>query len=95
MQGLRQMTSVPEQIFDYGVYREEALGLAWRLEAAHLSLPFPCRLVREFRAAVGILLPVVHRGRRRVGLRRRVVSELVGDDPARPSTMSFRKLRKN
>ena len=41
MNGVRQMPSEPEQISDHGVYREEALGLAWRFEAGHLSLPLP------------------------------------------------------
>jgi hypothetical protein len=39
--GLCQMPSEPEQISDHGVYREKALGLAWRFEAARLSLPLP------------------------------------------------------
>ena len=92
MNGLRQVTSGSEEISDHGVYREEVLGLAWRFEAAHLSLPLPRGLVRELGAVVGIRLRVVHRRRHRLALGRRVASELVGDEPARRATLTLQLL---
>jgi hypothetical protein len=81
--GLRQTTSASEELSHHGVQREEALGLAWRFEAAQLSLPFPPRLVRELGAVVCISRRIVHRVRQGLPLGGRVASQLAGEEPAR------------
>jgi hypothetical protein len=71
------------------MHREEGLGLARRSEAAQCSLPFPRWLVRKLGTVVRILLRAVHRVRRRLALRGRVASQLVGGEPARRATLPF------
>ena len=51
----QQMSAHAEEILHDAVHRREALQLAGRLEAAHLALALPGRLVSDFRAIVGVL----------------------------------------
>src|SRR5215208_7856240 len=75
-----------EEIADVVVGGEETLCLAGRLEALHLPLSSPCRLVRVFRPVVEALVPAVLDARHQLLLRRPVAGELVGDhDPRRPA----------
>ena len=54
----QQMPANPEEILDDAVDGREALEMGGRLEAAHLALALPRRLVGDLRAIVGILVRV-------------------------------------
>ncbi len=71
-----------KEIADLVVGGEEALRLAWRLEALHLPFSSSRRLVRILRPVVEALVPaVLHRGHH-LALRRAVAGQLVRDHGA-------------
>ena len=55
----QQMPTDPKEILDDSVDGREALKLSGRLEAAHLPLALPRRLVGDLRAIVRILIGAV------------------------------------
>src|ERR671913_302220 len=71
-----------EEVVDLVVGGEEALCLPRRLEALHLPLSSPCRLVRVLRPVVQALVPAVLDTRQQVLLGRSVTRELVSDHDA-------------
>jgi hypothetical protein len=63
MSGPQQMAPKPEEILDHAMDRGEPLEMSDRLEAAHLTLPLPGRLVGNFRPVVRVLVRAVDDGR--------------------------------
>ena len=63
MSGPQQMAPKPEEILDHAMDRGEPLEMSDRLEAAHLTLPLPGRLVGNFRPVVRVLVCAVDDGR--------------------------------
>ncbi len=74
----------PEEVLDDSVNGEEALGLAWRLEPAHLSLSLSRRLMRDLRSVVGVPARVVDHRRHGAPPRCAVAPQLVGHEAQRP-----------
>ena len=56
----QQMASDPEEILHNAVDRGEPLEMSDRLEAAHLTLPLPGRLVGNFRPVVRVPVSYTH-----------------------------------
>ena len=80
------------KVADLVVGGEEPLRLAGRLEALHLPLSSPRRLVRVLRPVVEALVPAVLDTRHQVLLRRAVAAELVGDHDARRPALPLQQL---
>ncbi len=68
------------------------MSVADRLEALHLSLTSPRRLVRYLRSVVRVLGRVVNDRRHDGPVRRRVALQLVGDQSVRPTALALQQL---
>ena len=63
MSGPQQVSAYPEEILYEAVHSCEALHLGGRLEAPHLTLALPSRLMGNFGSIVGVLVRGVDHGR--------------------------------
>lgn len=88
------MPSHPKEIPDEAVHRHEALRLSGGLEPAHLALPLARRLVGQFGPIVLVLRRVVHDCRHHAPVGRGVAAQLVRDQPAWRTALSFQQLPK-
>ncbi len=69
MSRAQQMSADPKQVLDRTVDRQEALRVSNRLEASHLGLALPRRLMGDLRPVVLVLLRAVHDGRHHLAVR--------------------------
>src|SRR4051812_13269627 len=81
-----------EQVLDLIVGREEALGLAGRLEALHLPLPSSGRLVRILGSVIQALVPPVLDRGHDLTLGCAVAGQLVRDHDTRGPALLFQQL---
>ena len=88
----QQVSAYAEEILDHRLDRGEALQMRGRFEAPHLAFTLSRRLVRDFGAVVRILSRAVDHRRHHRAARRRVTTELVGDQPARDTALAFQQL---
>ena len=88
----QQVASHAEEILDESMNGQESLRLTWRFELSHLSFSLPRRLVRDFGAIVLVLLGAMADGRHDAPMRRRIASQLVGDQPTRHAALTFQQL---
>ncbi len=88
------MSANPEEIQYESVYREKLLRVPGGCEPAHLSLALPRRLMRDLRSVVLVLPSAVHHGPKDGTVSRRVAAQLVRDETARRSALSFQHLAK-
>ena len=86
------MSADPEEVLYDAVPRGEPLQMGGRLEPAHLALSLAGRLVRDFGAIVRVLVRAVNHRRHHGTERRWVAAQLVRDQPARLSALSFQEL---
>lgn len=56
---VQQVPSQSKEILDDGLKGQKPLGLARRLESAHLTFPLAGKLMRDFRAIVGVAVRVM------------------------------------
>ena len=78
-----------EEIPYDAVDRREPLHVSGRLEPPHLALPLSRRLVGDFCAIVRILICTVDHRRHHRPARRRVATELVGDQPSGNTSLAL------
>ena len=81
MTRLQQMPADAEEVLDKSMHGQESLRLTWRFELSHLSFSLPRRLVRDFGAIILVLLGAMDYGWHDAAKRRRIASQLVGDQP--------------
>ena len=86
------MSAHSEEILHEAVHGHEPLRMGGRLEAPHLALALPGRLVGDFGAIVRVLVRAVHHRRHHGAERHRVAAQLVRDQPARLATLAFQQL---
>ena len=72
--GPEQMSAHAEEILHYAVHGHEKLHVGSRLEAPHLALALPGRLVGDFRPIVRVLVRAVDHRRHHGTQRRRVAA---------------------
>jgi hypothetical protein len=92
MDGLQEVAADPEQILDGSVHREKPLRVGRGFEPAHLTLPLPRRLMRDFRPIVRVLVGAVHHRRHHGAAGRWVAAQCVGDQSSRDTALSFQQL---
>ena len=85
----QQMSAHPEEILYEAVHGREALHLGGRLEAPHLTLALPCRLMGNFGSIVGVLVRGVDHGRHRGPTSRRIAAQLVRGQTSRYRSLVF------
>ncbi len=90
----QRVASYAEEILDESMNGQESLRLTWRFELSHLPLTLPRRLMRDFGAIVLVLLGAMADGRHDAPMRRRIASQLVGDQPSRHAALTFQQLAK-
>ena len=78
-----------EQILDDAMRGEESLRLAGRLEAAHLSLSLPGRLMGDFGTVVRVLPRIVPDGGHGGPMRCAIAPQLIGDQAQRLCTLAL------
>ena len=81
MTRLQQMPADAEEVLDESMHGQESLRLTWRFELSHLPLTLPRRLVRDFGAIILVLLGAMDYRWHDAAKRRRIASQLVGDQP--------------
>ena len=84
------MSAHSEEILHQAVHRHEPLYVGGRLEAPHLPLALPGRLVRDFGAIVRVLVCAVNNRRHHGAERRGVAAQLVRNQSARLPALAFR-----
>ncbi len=94
MASSQQVTPDAEEVLDESVHGQESLGLTRRFEPSHLSLSLPCRLVGDLGSVVCVLVGAVDDGWHDTPMRRRVASQLVGDQPPRHAALTLQQLAK-
>ncbi len=94
MASLQQLAPDAEEVLDESMHGQESLRLTWRFELSHLPLTLPRRLVRDFGAIILVLLGAVDYRRHDAAKRRRIASQLVGDQPSRHAALTFQQLAK-
>ena len=88
----QQMSADPKEIVHHAVDGEEPLRVRRRLEAAHLALALPCRLMGDFRSIVRVPISAVDHGRHDRTPCGRVAPELVRDQTSRRTALPFQQL---
>ena len=83
------MSAHSEEILHQAMYGHEPLHVRGRLEAPHLALALPGRLVGDFGAIVRVLVRAVNHRRHHGAERRRVAGQLVRDQPPRLPALAF------
>ena len=78
-----------EEILHDPVNRRESLELSGRLEPPHLALTLSCRLMRDLRAIVRVLISDVDHRRHHGAARGGVGAQLVGDQSSRDTALGF------
>ncbi len=92
MDGPQEMAADTKEILDGSVHREKPLRVGSRFESAHLTLPLPGRLVRDFRPIVRVLVRAVDRRRHHGAAGGWVTAQFVGDQSSRDAALSFQQL---
>ena len=92
MSGPQQVSAYPEEILYEAVHSCEALHLGGRLEAPHLTLALPSRLMGNFGSIVGVLVRGVDHGRHHGPTSRRIAAQLVPDQTSRYRSLVFQQL---
>jgi len=92
MSGPQQMAPNSEEILDDTVDGGEALEMAHRLEAAHLTFALSRRFMRDLGSVIRVLIGTVHDRRHHDARGDAVASQLVGDEPARGAALPFQQL---
>jgi hypothetical protein len=87
-----QVADDTKEILDGSVHREKPLRVGSRFESAHLTLPLPGRLVRDFRPIVRELVRAVDRRRHHGAAGGWVTAQFVGDQSSRDAALSFQQL---
>ena len=88
------MSCHSEQVVKRPVEREKALHLSCRFEATHLAFLLPGMLVGNFSAVVVVGPASVGDGGEDLPVRRRIASQLVGDELQRGPALVFQDLAK-
>ena len=83
------MSCHSEQVVKRPVEREKSLHLCRRFETPHLALLLPGVLVGDFRAVVFIWPAAMGDGGEHLPVRRRIASQLVGDELQRGPALVF------
>ncbi len=83
MDGPQEVAADTKEILDRTVHREKPLRVGSRFEPAHLTLPLPGRLVRDFGPIVRVLVRAVDHGRHHGAAGRGVTAQFVGDQSSR------------
>ena len=86
------MAADSKEVLRQTVHGQEPLHVGGGLEAAHLALALPGRLVRDFSAMVRVLVCAIDHGRHHGAAGRRVAAQLVGDQSSRDTALSFQQL---
>ena len=92
MDGPQEVAADTKEILDGAVHREKPLRVGRRFEPAHLTLPLPGRLVRDFGPVVRVPVRAVDHGRHHGAAGRRVAAQLVGDQSSRDTALAFQQL---
>jgi len=79
MDGPQEVAAYAEEILHGAVHREKPFRVGRRFEPAHLTLPLPGRLVRNFGPVVRVPVRAVDHGRHHGAAGRGVAAECVGD----------------
>jgi len=90
--GPQQVSAYPEEILYEAVHSCEALHLGGRLEAPHLTLALPSRLMGNFGSIVGVLVRGVDHGRHHGPTSRCIAPQLVRDQTSRYRPLAFQQL---
>jgi hypothetical protein len=85
----QQMAPNSEEVRHDGVNRGKPLQLGSRLEASHVVLSSADRLMRDLGPIVRVLVAAVRDGRHHGPVRGGVTTQLVGDEPAGETALSF------
>ncbi len=97
MASLQQLAPADE-VLDESMNGQESLRLTWRFELSHLPLTLPLtlprRLVRDFGAIIFVQLGAMDYRWHDAAKRRRIASQLVGDQPSRHAALTFQQLAK-
>ena len=91
MSRAQQVSADPKQILHTTMHRQEALRVSDRLEPAHLALALPRRLMRDLRSVVLVLLRAVYDRRHHGAVRGGVAAQLIRNQPARRTALSFQQ----
>ncbi len=92
MASLQQLAPDAEEVLDEPVHGQESLGLTGRFEPPHLPLALPSRLMRDFGAIVLVLLGAMDYRWHDAPKRRRIASQLVGDQPPGHAALTLQQL---
>ena len=92
MDGPQEVAADTKEILDGAVHREKPLRVGRRCEPAHLTLPLPGRLVRDFGPVVRVPVRAVDHGRHHGAAGRGVAAEFVGNQSPRDTALSFQQL---
>ncbi len=87
-----QMSAQSKEVLYGSVHREKPLRVGSRFEPAHLTLPLPGRLVRDFGPIVRVMVRAVDHGRHHGAAGRGVTVQFVGDQLSRDTALSFQQL---
>ena len=91
MDGPQEVAADTKEILNGAVHREKPLRVGSRFEPAHLTLPLPGRLVRDFGPVVRVPVRAVDHGRHHGAAGRGVAAEFVGDQSPRDTALSFQQ----
>ena len=89
--GSEQMASNPKEILNESVHREKPLCVGDGREPAHLPFALPHGLMGDLRSIVLVLPRAVHDRRHHGAVSCCVAAELIRDQPARLSPLSFQQ----
>ncbi len=71
---------------------QESLRMTWRFEPSHLTLALPRGLMRDLGPIVLVTFRAMDDGRHDAPMRRRIASQLVGDQRPRHATLLLQQL---
>ena len=92
MTSLHKLAPDAEEVLDESMNGQESLRLTWRFEPSHLTLALPRGLMRDLGPIVLVTFRAMDDGRHDAPMRRRIASQLVGDQPPRHATLPLQQL---
>ncbi len=86
------MTPDAEEVLDESMNGQESLRLTWRFEPSHLTLALPRGLMQDLGPIVLVTFRAMDYRWHDAAKRRRIASQLVGDQPPRHAALTLQQL---
>ena len=94
MGGSHQVSATAKQVVDGTMNGEKTLSMSWRLEASHLALSLPSRLMRNLSPIIQVSVLAMGDTGQQLPARHSIAAQLIGDKETRHIEQTFQQLTK-